>query len=187
MTLVVGGVTPDTGFLVADTLLSFEKYEARKTVQKSHAMKIQILNPNTAVAFAGDVATSLKIVANLNAELRADPQTSVCDRLFELYMERTHDCDFLVLQLTAEGRSLAHITNERLSYRNRAYIGDADEYKRLTELRHPYDPPQTQMVQQPDGTFRIYVVLGFIIGLEKGVFCLSSEIQNIADWSMLKR
>jgi hypothetical protein len=153
MTLVVGQVTPDIRFLIADTLLSFEKYEARKTVQKSHALKIHILNPDTAVAFAGDVATSLNIIANLNAELRADPQMSLCDRLFELYKERSRDCDFLVLQLAAEGKNLAHITSERLSYRNRAYIGDCDEYKRMMELRHPYDPPKMQMVQQPDGTF----------------------------------
>src|SRR5215831_3094780 len=154
MTLVIGGVTPDIGFLVADTLLSFDKYEARETVQRSHALKTQILNPDTAVAFAGDVAVSLNIISNLNAELRADPQTRICNRLFELYQERTRDCDFLVLQLTAEGRKLAHIADEKLSYCNKAYIGDGDEYKRMMELRHPCDPPKIQMVQQPDGTFR---------------------------------
>jgi hypothetical protein len=72
-----------------------------------------------------------------------------------LYKKRNRDCDFLVLQLTAEGKILAHITNEELSYRNRAYIGDGDEYARMTKLRRPYDPPKMQSIQQPDGTFRI--------------------------------
>ena len=53
MTLVVGGVTPDIGFLVADTLLTFETYDPPKTVKKSHALKIQILNPDTAIALQG--------------------------------------------------------------------------------------------------------------------------------------
>jgi hypothetical protein len=116
LTLVVGGVTPDIGFLVADTLLSFEGYEPSKTVDKSHALKIQILNSDTAIAFAGDVPTSLNIIADLNAELSAEPKTSVCDRLFEFYKNRNRDCEFLVLQLTDEANILAHITNESLSY-----------------------------------------------------------------------
>jgi len=153
MTLVVGGVTPDIGFLVADTLLSFEKYDPPKTVEKSHALKIQILNADTAIAFAGDVATSLNIITKLNVELRKNPNMNLCDRLFAFYKQRSRDCEFLVLQLTSEGKYLAHVTNERLSYCERAYIGDGDEYKRLTELRNPYDPPKMQMVQQPDGTF----------------------------------
>jgi hypothetical protein len=154
MTLVVGGVTPDIGFLVADTLLSFEKYEPPKTVDKSHALKIQILNPDTAIAFAEDVATSLNIITRVNIELRENPKISVCNRLFEFYKQRQHDCDFLILQLALQGKYLAHVTNEKLSYCERAYIGDGDEYKRMTELRHPYDPPKMQSVPQPDGTFR---------------------------------
>jgi hypothetical protein len=153
MTLVVGGVTPDIGFLVADTLLSFE--HKPKALEKSHALKIQVINPDTAVAFAGDVLTSLKIITNLHAELRADPRLSVCERLFQSYKQRERECDFLVLQLTAEGKKLAHLTKERLSYCNRAYIGDGDEYARMTELRRPYDPPKMQSIQQPDGTFCI--------------------------------
>lgn len=42
MTLVVGGVTPDIGFLVADTPLSFEKNGPPKIVDKSHALKMLI-------------------------------------------------------------------------------------------------------------------------------------------------
>ena len=154
MTLVVGGVTPDIGFLVADTLLTFETYDPPKTVTNSHALKIQILNPDTAIAFAGDVETSLNIITKLNAELRQDQKISVCDRLLEFYKQRNRDCEFLVLQLTSDGKYLAHVTGERLSYCKRAYIGDGDQYKRMTELKQPYNPPKMQMVQQPDGTFR---------------------------------
>jgi|SRR6516162_178341 hypothetical protein len=154
MTLVVGGVTPDIGFLVADTLLSFENWLPPKSVDHSHALKVQILNPDTAIAFAGDVATSINIITKLNAEMRSNPKTSVCDLLFDFYKKRNRDCDFLALQLTDEDKTLAHITNETLSYCQRAYIGDPDEYKRMTLLRRPYDPPKMQHVQQPDGTFR---------------------------------
>src|SRR5262245_48602772 len=75
MTLVVGRATPDIGFLVADTLVSFE-YELKGVERlvngESHVLKIQILNPDTAIAFAGNnVATSLDLITNLDAELRA--------------------------------------------------------------------------------------------------------------------
>jgi hypothetical protein len=48
MTLVVGCATPDIGYLVADTLLSFEfdlKGRAGPVNGEFHALKIQILNP----------------------------------------------------------------------------------------------------------------------------------------------
>jgi hypothetical protein len=35
-------------------------------------LKIQILNPDTAIAFAGDVATSLNIITKLNAQLKTE-------------------------------------------------------------------------------------------------------------------
>jgi hypothetical protein len=36
--------------------------------------------------------------------------------------------------------------------RTRAYIGDAAEYKKFSQLRKPYEAPKTQVVHQPDGT-----------------------------------
>jgi hypothetical protein len=63
MTLVVGRVTSDIGFLVADTLLTFEydpKGVDRLVNGESHALKIQIINPDTAIAFAGNVVASLE-------------------------------------------------------------------------------------------------------------------------------
>jgi hypothetical protein len=162
MTLVVGRGLSDIGFLVSDTILSsaFE-FEGRKgpVNGQSHALKILILSPTTAVAFAGDVEGSFKLIAKLHAELKADPKTLVPERLFELYTqvfgENFPDCEFLVLtQISSTERKLAHVTTKGVSYLSRAYIGDAAEYERMTELRKPYDPPKTQQVQQPDGTLR---------------------------------
>jgi hypothetical protein len=164
MTLVVGRVTSDIGFLVADTLLTFEydlKGVGRLVNAESHVLKIQILNPDTAIAFAGNVTASLKLINNLDAALRVYPRTRVGERLFEIYKQLLNEesqsppnCDFLVLQLTPEGRKLAHVTHEGVRYCDRAYIGDSVEYKRMTELRRPYCSPKIQHVQQPDGTFR---------------------------------
>jgi hypothetical protein len=164
MTLVVGRVDSDIGFLVADTLLTFD-YDLRGIRRlinnESHALKIQILNPDTAIAFAGDAAKALGLIRTLHAELKEDPTTRVSERLFELstqlhdYKRRTlADFEFLVLQLTQEGRKLAHVTSEAFRYCERAYIGDQAEYQRMLELRRPYCSPKTRHVQQPDGTFR---------------------------------
>ncbi len=165
MTLVVGRVTSDIGFLVGDTLLSFEydlKGVERLVNGESHTLKILILNRDTAIAFSGDVTTSLNVINNLHAELRSGPRTIVCDRLFEIYKEVSNiidrpsdNCEFLVLQLTPKGRRLAHITNEGVRHCDSAYIGDPVEYKRMIALRHPYNPPKLRYVQQPDRTFRV--------------------------------
>ena len=59
MSLIVGYAASDIGFLVADTLLSYptETYNPRKPViEKFHALKIHILRPDIAVAFAGEKA-----------------------------------------------------------------------------------------------------------------------------------
>jgi hypothetical protein len=107
MTLVVGRVTSDIGFLVADTLLTFEyalKGVERPVNAESHVLKIQIINPDTAIAFAGNVVTSLKLINNIYADLRADPRTKVSEQLFETYRQllneenqRPPNCEFLVL------------------------------------------------------------------------------------------
>jgi hypothetical protein len=84
MTLVVGCATPDIGFLVADTLLSFPFYLKARTGPvngENHALKIQVLNPTTAVAFAGDVEASLDLIHTLHAKLSADPMIDPCEQL----------------------------------------------------------------------------------------------------------
>ena len=165
MTLVVASATSDFGFLIADTLLSVPFYlkgHEGPVNGKFHALKIQILNSDTAIAFAGDVETSFKLIGNLYAELSADPGIDVCQRLLESYkrviermLDQTPpDCEFLVLQLTPDGRKLAHVTKKEISYRSRAYIGDSEAYQRMMSLRRARRPPTMQHVQGPDGTFR---------------------------------
>jgi hypothetical protein len=164
MTLIVGSVHADIGFLVADTLLSYptERYDPRNpALEKFHALKIHILTPDVAVAFAGDVSVSLFLIGKLYQELMVDPTICVPPRLFELRKEFTSkeveatygDYDFLVLLLTSEGRKLAKVTEDGFYFVTRAYIGDANEYKHLISLIGPYDGPLICTVQNSDGTF----------------------------------
>jgi hypothetical protein len=161
MTLVIGRALSDIGFLVADTMLSvaFELKDHKGPVNgKFHALKIQIIDSNTAIAFSGDVEGSFELIAKLSDELKADPNMGVPERLFESYKqifgEKPPDCEFLVLQVTSTERKLARVATTGISYQSRAYIGDAAEYERMTQLITLYDPPKTQQVQQHDGTFR---------------------------------
>jgi hypothetical protein len=167
MTLIVAAATPDIGFFVSDTLvttLNHIKGSPTGPVNgEFHALKVQILNPEAAVAFASSnaVDTAVKLISEVQDALHADPELNVPDRLFEAYKqatatdneEDTPNCEFLVLTLSSGDKKLAHISNEAITYRERAYIGDANEYKMLMELREPCVPPQVQNVQQPDGTF----------------------------------
>ena len=62
-------------------------------------------------------------------------------------------CEFLVLKLALEDKKLAHVTKDRVRCCERAYIGDATEYKKMTGLREAYRAPKEQYVQQLDGPF----------------------------------
>ena len=77
MTLVVGCASRNIGFLVGDTLVNFKTHhiEQKKPINgEAHTLKVRILNPDTAVAFAtGDVQTSLDIIQKLQARLSAEP------------------------------------------------------------------------------------------------------------------
>jgi|HubBroStandDraft_1064217.scaffolds.fasta_scaffold59006_2 hypothetical protein len=161
MTLVVGCATPDIGFLVADTLLSFAfDLKGRVTPVKgeSHALKIQILSPAVAVAFAGDVGTSLDFIDALQEKLLANLKIDPCEQLFATYSAlattaSAQDCEFLVLQSTADGKKLARITSDGVQNCARAFIGDAAEYNSMRQLQSPYSGPTMQQIQQQDGTF----------------------------------
>jgi len=87
MTLVVGWATPDIGFLVADTLLSFP-FELKGHVGpvngRFHTLKIQVLNPSVAVAFAGDTAVSCRLIRALHTRITADPTIDPCAQLYHL-------------------------------------------------------------------------------------------------------
>lgn len=163
MTLVVGHATDDIGFLVSDTLLTTEfelKGHEGPVNGQFHALKIQILNGRVAVAYAGDVAKSIKTINALQAALSTDGVANAPKKLHELYREeversggKTTDCEFLVLQIDQEGKKkLSKVDGERALQVERAYIGDAAEYKKMVALRRPYTPPMSQQVQQPDGT-----------------------------------
>ena len=165
ITLVVACANADIGFMVADTLLSSEfelKGRSGPVNGKFHALKVQILSPTIAVAFAGDVEPSFTAIRNLNIELKNAPTIIVAERLFQIYLqiiraspeERLPDCEFLVLQLTPIGKMLTHVTQNGCSQCERAYIGDAEEYKNLKKLQRASVSPKTQYVQQSDGTFK---------------------------------
>jgi hypothetical protein len=162
MTLVYGCATEDIAFIVADTLLSFEHnfLGHKRQIDELHALKVQILNPDTAVSFAGDVKTAFEIIQRLQVKSNESPSIDVASYLFEEYLQLSTkagktlpDCEFLTLQLTAQGKKLAHVTTKGIQYRDRAYIGDSAEYKRMMALRQPYNPSPTQFVQQPNGSF----------------------------------
>jgi hypothetical protein len=152
--------------LVADTLLSYP-FELRghtgPVSGKFHALKIQVLSPTIAVAFAGDFEASCDLISDLHTKLNADPMIDPCEQLVASYCElaaiaaRTPspECEFLVLRLTSTGKKLARITREGVRYCTRAYIGDAAEYKLMKQLQRPRLTPMVRHVQQSDGTFSI--------------------------------
>ena len=146
MTLVVGYADKDIGFLVGDTLLSYpiEQYNPREPfIEKFHALKIQILNPDIAVAFAGNVQLSLSILKQLSKELIIVPQLNVCERLLELHCDYINqhglhqkNSDFLVLFITPENtKKLARIADGSIDFVQRAYIGDYAEYVNFSPRR----------------------------------------------------
>jgi hypothetical protein len=163
MSLIVGFASDDIGFMVADTLFSYPtaSYDPREpTIEKFHGLKIQILTSDVAVAFAGNVQAALTIITALHQELLAYPYLSVPDRLVELRSSLTaegrltSDCDFLVLWIANDQKKrLAHISNNRFSYCQRAYIGDPHEYHNFRALWKPYRGPTTRRVQCLDGHF----------------------------------
>jgi hypothetical protein len=169
MTLIVAAATPDIVFFVSDTLvttvLHIKGNPTGPVNGEFHALKVQILDPNTAIAFttSNAVDTALMLISQIQKELHTDPHLKVPDRLFDVYKQMIEasegqdapDCEFLVLKLNSDGKKLARVSNEAITYSVRAYIGDANEYNKLTELRAPYVPPAVQHKQQPDGTFKV--------------------------------
>ena len=158
LTLVVGYASKDIGFLIADTLLTPEfalKGDEGPVNGKFHALKIQILNPDTAIAFSGDSATAFAIINRTGVLLNSAPESDVCTLLTEAQKEfgETQDCEFLVLRIAQDGKKLAHITNAGVLHCERAYIGDPAAYRTLMELTRPPTIPQTEIIQQPDGSF----------------------------------
>jgi hypothetical protein len=108
----------------------------RSNKYKAPCFKIHILNDKTAIAFSGVVRTALNIISQLYDELANSPDLDVPNRVLELSQQASDDCDFLILQLTATGKRLAKISRNNLSYCERAYIGDANEYAQMIKLKN---------------------------------------------------
>ncbi|MBY0375359.1 MAG: hypothetical protein K2Q23_15300 [Bryobacteraceae bacterium] len=168
MTLVVGMANADIGFLVGDTLLTplleIKGNPAGVVNGEFHGLKIQILNDQVAIAFSSSnaAAVALSIIAEVWRTLQNNPQAEVCGQVLERYQQALQsrgnekpDCEFLVLQLDANGNRLAHITANEIRLCERSYIGDQAQYKQMNDLRRPYQPPTEMHVQQPDGTFKV--------------------------------
>lgn len=164
MTLIIGYADKDIGFLVGDTLLSYpiEKYNPREPfLEKYHALKIQVLTPDIAIAFAGDVETSLSIIKQLHEELIVDQQLNVPQRIIELQngLAKQHgssqqSCEFLVLLITPENlKMLAHISDGHIKYVQRAYIGDSGEYVNFRNLMGPCNGQNIFHIQNADGSW----------------------------------
>ena len=164
MTLIVGCADNDVGFLVGDTLINYpiEQYNPRDPlIEKFHALKIQIVSPDVAIGFAGDVEPSLTMIKQLHDDLTADPDLCVPERLLELNqnLAKQHGsfqqgCEFLALLITPEKmKKLARITESGIEYVQRAYIGDSAEYYNFNKLRTPYRGPEIRRIQNPDGSW----------------------------------
>jgi len=104
MTLVVGYADENIGFLVADSLLTPampHMVGQGPVAGEFHGLKIQIVDPNIAIAFAaGDSRSALDVIHSLKFE---EKNEDIAYRLLEDY-RRAHsktpfDCEFLILQI----------------------------------------------------------------------------------------
>jgi hypothetical protein len=160
MSLVVGFGSEEIGFLVADTLISYANgapYNPREPeLEKFHGLKIQIVTPEIAVAFAGNVEHAMETIAALRSDLTSSLVPSVAERLWELRQRAAIDGenlpDFLLLWIVSNGtKRLAHISDRGISYQTRAYIGDQSEYQNFRRLWKDYEGPLYRQVQRGDG------------------------------------
>jgi hypothetical protein len=166
MTLVVGYASTDIGFLVSDSLLTpamATSLDKGPVAGQFHGLKIQIIHPTIAIAYAtsNDADAALDLIKGIAARISGGQLENVPEHLFDAYKQaiasaraEPPDCEFLVLQIRPDGKKLAHITQRNVLNVTRAYIGDPNEHKKLTQLRKPRNPPKAQWVQQADGTMK---------------------------------
>jgi len=154
MSLVIAHAQDDIGFMVGDTLLSHEHFHLDNDIGpvngEFHSLKIQILNGATAVAFAGHFQTAYQSICDLDAALKCapdlDPVQWIADR------QGLEQCEFLVLLNRPYQKQLFRIVDHKAQQCERAYIGDQNEYHRLSEIRRPYEGPLVRYSQSPDGS-----------------------------------
>jgi hypothetical protein len=131
MTLVVGYADQDIGFLVADSLLTPNMPHLMSkgpVAGEFHGLKIQIIGPNVAVAFsANDANTALDAIHTLKVK---ESDEEVPNQLFEKYRLSSGlaDCEFLVLEIKPDRKTLAHVTNKGVMKCSRAYVGVQSSY-----------------------------------------------------------
>lgn len=154
-------------FLVSDTLLlPLQEIKGNPTGPVNgefHGLKIQILDPHVAVAFAtsNDTHACLTIINEIRKDLQRAPNIAVERRVFEEYQKIVlgqsggPDCEFLVMRNTLDEKKLWHVTKEGVFPRSRAFIGDRNEYIKLLDLLKPHHALSQILIQQPDGTFTV--------------------------------
>jgi len=164
MSLVVGYADKEIACLVADTLLTFPFHMKDRTAGpvngQYHALKIHILTPNLAVAFAGHVNEVLEVISRLNKRMENQNTIDIPGEVHMIYKTLVQgtvtdkpDCEFLVLEILENGNRLSHVTLESSRECERAYIGDGDAYRRVQALIRPYVAPKKQDIQRADGSF----------------------------------
>jgi hypothetical protein len=157
--------SPEIGFMIPDTLITplFPiKGQDGPVNGQYHALKVQVLDGDTAVGFAtsNDADVCMKIIAATQEALAKDAALDVPSKIFEEYHAQAEgkephpDCEFLVLKLSTEGKKLAHVTWNEVRSCERAHIGDPAAHKRASELQVKYEPPKTESVQQSNGSFK---------------------------------
>ena len=121
-------------------------------------MKIHVLGPAVAVAFAGRFRAALGFISDLKSRtgLARAPMPQRCftkGLLARSMLARPPIATSWSSDLTPAPR-LARVDANGIRYARRAFVGHRvrsdDE---LLKLKRPYVPPAVQHVQQPDGTF----------------------------------
>jgi hypothetical protein len=161
MTLIVAEVTDDDAFVVADTLITYD-YQPRDAVSESvygncHALKVHILHPAICVAISGEFDIGLRTVEafkNSGLSLAQENPSRLADMLLNCYQNAGADvvvCDFLLLVARPDGNHLFKLADGKIFQCQRAYIGDADGYRSLQDLRKPYEAPVRSLTLLANG------------------------------------
>jgi hypothetical protein len=147
MTLVIGYVDSDIGFMVGDTLLSHEHFRLKGDLgpvnSEFHSLKIQVLNGSIAVAFAGKFEESYHAVRELKGVLSAN--SNIDPVVWLAQKDGLNGCEFLVL-LNRKQKQLFRIADGKASEFQTTYVGMQDEYKKYLELRKSHAGPATRVV-----------------------------------------
>jgi hypothetical protein len=122
---------------------------------QAHVLKIHIISPDAAVGFTtDDVSRALDSIHKLQQQLRGDPNLNACSWLYDHIAIGT---EFLVLTLCGRNKSLGHVTEKGVTYRERGYIGDAEAYREVSNLRRPRSSPQFRTVLNDHGSVETVV------------------------------